>query len=174
MVFPFLRWWKWASDKVTCLLLCSWVTMDFRCGWLWVHALILNHSLNKLLEGSYASLPGGLTLPAQILFCGLHCTSCLSGEHWYLRSSTHPCKLNYLKWSPEPFISHHTQGTPLKTSWVPSPSSSSRPTCSLSLSVPGISSSKPDLTNSTEYGEELAGLHLYVTEKLPKSTCIGE
>ncbi|KAM5307423.1 zinc finger protein 18 isoform 2-T7 [Glossophaga mutica] len=38
----------------------------------------------------------------------------------------------------------------------------------------GICNSKPDLTNSTEYGEELAGLHLYVSEKLPKPTCIGD
>ncbi|XP_053528655.1 zinc finger protein 18 isoform X5 [Artibeus jamaicensis] len=38
----------------------------------------------------------------------------------------------------------------------------------------GISNSKPDLTNSTEYGEEMAGLHLYVSEKLPKPTCMGD
>ncbi|XP_036884199.1 zinc finger protein 18 isoform X3 [Sturnira hondurensis] len=38
----------------------------------------------------------------------------------------------------------------------------------------GISSSKPDPTNSTEYREELAGLHLYVSEKLPKPTGMGD
>ena len=38
----------------------------------------------------------------------------------------------------------------------------------------GISNSKSDLTNSAEYGEELAGLHLYVTQKIPRPTCIGD
>ncbi|XP_006761752.1 PREDICTED: zinc finger protein 18 isoform X2 [Myotis davidii] len=37
----------------------------------------------------------------------------------------------------------------------------------------GISNSKPDLTNSTECGEELAGLHLHVSEKIPRPTCRG-
>ncbi|KAF3813586.1 hypothetical protein GH733_018739 [Mirounga leonina] len=44
----------------------------------------------------------------------------------------------------------------------------------LSLCVPGISSSKSDLTNSAEYGEELVGLHLPVGEKIPRPTCIGD
>ncbi|XP_062965630.1 zinc finger protein 18 isoform X2 [Cynocephalus volans] len=38
----------------------------------------------------------------------------------------------------------------------------------------GISNSKPDLINSTEYGEELVGLHLHVNEKIPRPTCIGD
>ncbi|CAK7318393.1 zinc finger protein 18 [Vulpes vulpes] len=38
----------------------------------------------------------------------------------------------------------------------------------------GISSSKSDLTNSAEYGEELAGLHLHVSEKIPRPTLIGD
>ncbi|XP_014446387.1 zinc finger protein 18 isoform X2 [Tupaia chinensis] len=38
----------------------------------------------------------------------------------------------------------------------------------------GISNSKPNLTNSTEYGEELAGLHLHISEKIPRLTCIGD
>ncbi|KAL2765853.1 zinc finger protein 18 isoform 2 [Daubentonia madagascariensis] len=38
----------------------------------------------------------------------------------------------------------------------------------------GISNSRPDLTNSIEYGEELAGLHLHVNEKLPRPTCIRD
>ncbi|XP_036776603.2 zinc finger protein 18 isoform X1 [Manis pentadactyla] len=38
----------------------------------------------------------------------------------------------------------------------------------------GISSSKPDLTNLTEYGDELAGRHFHVSEKIPRPTCIGE
>nr|KAF6297352.1 zinc finger protein 18 [Myotis myotis] len=38
----------------------------------------------------------------------------------------------------------------------------------------GISNSKPDLTNSTECGEELAGLHLHVSEKIPRPTCRGD
>ncbi|XP_073737835.1 zinc finger protein 18 isoform X3 [Callorhinus ursinus] len=38
----------------------------------------------------------------------------------------------------------------------------------------GISSSKSDLTNSTEYGEELVGLHLPVGERIPRPTCIGD
>ncbi|KAG8521862.1 Zinc finger protein 18 [Galemys pyrenaicus] len=40
--------------------------------------------------------------------------------------------------------------------------------------VPGISNSKPDQTNSTEYGEELAGLHLHVSEKIPRPICLGD
>nr|XP_048304225.1 zinc finger protein 18 isoform X1 [Myodes glareolus] len=39
------------------------------------------------------------------------------------------------------------------------------------VSGAGISNSKPDLTNITEYGEELAGLHLHITEKIPRLTC---
>nr|KAF6305610.1 zinc finger protein 18 [Pipistrellus kuhlii] len=38
----------------------------------------------------------------------------------------------------------------------------------------GISSSKPGLTNSTECGEEPAGLCLHVSEKILKPTCIGD
>ncbi|ELK03883.1 Zinc finger protein 18 [Pteropus alecto] len=38
----------------------------------------------------------------------------------------------------------------------------------------GISSSKPDLTNSADYGEELTELHLHVSEKIPIPTCIGD
>lgn len=37
--------------------------------------------------------------------------------------------------------------------------------------VAGTSNSKPDLTNFAEYGEELAGLPLHVTEKMPRPTC---
>lgn len=37
----------------------------------------------------------------------------------------------------------------------------------------GISSSKPDLSHSTEYGEELAGEHLHAGEKILKPTCLG-
>lgn len=37
----------------------------------------------------------------------------------------------------------------------------------------GISNSKPDLTTSTEYGQELAGLYLHVSEKIPRPTCRG-
>lgn len=39
---------------------------------------------------------------------------------------------------------------------------------------PGISSSKPGLSNSTERGEEPTGLRLHVSEKILKPTCIGE
>ncbi|XP_019510002.1 PREDICTED: zinc finger protein 18 isoform X5 [Hipposideros armiger] len=42
------------------------------------------------------------------------------------------------------------------------------------VSGAGVSNSKPDLTNSTEYGEELAGLHLHVSERIPRPTCIGD
>ncbi|KAL6090810.1 hypothetical protein STEG23_013236 [Scotinomys teguina] len=35
----------------------------------------------------------------------------------------------------------------------------------------GISNSKPDLTNIAEYGEELAGLHLHGSEKIPRLAC---
>ncbi|XP_012632950.2 zinc finger protein 18 isoform X3 [Microcebus murinus] len=42
------------------------------------------------------------------------------------------------------------------------------------VSGAGISTSRPDLTNSAEYGEELAGLHLHVNEKLPRPSCIGD
>ncbi|KAL2765851.1 zinc finger protein 18 isoform 1 [Daubentonia madagascariensis] len=42
------------------------------------------------------------------------------------------------------------------------------------VSGAGISNSRPDLTNSIEYGEELAGLHLHVNEKLPRPTCIRD
>uniref|UniRef100_A0A096P2Y4 Zinc finger protein 18 n=1 Tax=Papio anubis TaxID=9555 RepID=A0A096P2Y4_PAPAN len=42
------------------------------------------------------------------------------------------------------------------------------------VSGAGISHSKPDLTNSIEYGEELAGLYLHVNEKVPRPTCIGD
>ncbi|CAD7685747.1 unnamed protein product [Nyctereutes procyonoides] len=38
----------------------------------------------------------------------------------------------------------------------------------------GISNSKSDLTNSAEYGKELAGLHLYVSQKIPRPICIGD
>ncbi|KAK2497013.1 hypothetical protein MC885_008481 [Smutsia gigantea] len=38
----------------------------------------------------------------------------------------------------------------------------------------GISSSKPDPTNLTEYADELAGRHFHVSEKIPRPTCIGE
>ncbi|XP_051680438.1 zinc finger protein 18 isoform X2 [Oryctolagus cuniculus] len=41
------------------------------------------------------------------------------------------------------------------------------------VSGAGTSSSKPDLTNSAEYGEELAGLHLHVSEKIPRPACVG-
>lgn len=39
---------------------------------------------------------------------------------------------------------------------------------------PGISNSKPGLSNSTERGEEPAGLRLHVSEKILRPTCIGE
>ncbi|XP_031996006.1 zinc finger protein 18 isoform X1 [Hylobates moloch] len=42
------------------------------------------------------------------------------------------------------------------------------------VSGAGISHSKSDLTNSIEYGEELAGLYLHVNEKIPRPTCIGD
>ncbi|XP_027809864.1 zinc finger protein 18 [Marmota flaviventris] len=38
----------------------------------------------------------------------------------------------------------------------------------------GISNTKPDLTNSTVYGEELTGLQLHVSEKIPRLTCVGD
>ncbi|XP_063098495.1 zinc finger protein 18 isoform X4 [Cavia porcellus] len=38
----------------------------------------------------------------------------------------------------------------------------------------GISNSKPSLTNSAEYGEEPAGLHLHVSEKIPRLSCVGD
>ncbi|EPY83621.1 zinc finger protein 18 isoform 8 [Camelus ferus] len=38
----------------------------------------------------------------------------------------------------------------------------------------GISSSEPDLTPPTAYGEELAGPHLRVGEKIPRPTCTGD
>ncbi|XP_077022130.1 zinc finger protein 18 [Tamandua tetradactyla] len=38
----------------------------------------------------------------------------------------------------------------------------------------GISNSKPDLSNSVEYGVELAGLHLPASEKTPRPTYIGD
>ncbi|XP_004760202.1 zinc finger protein 18 [Mustela lutreola] len=38
----------------------------------------------------------------------------------------------------------------------------------------GVSNSKSDLTISTEYGEELAGLHLHVSEKIPRTPCTGD
>ncbi|XP_053424281.1 zinc finger protein 18 isoform X1 [Nycticebus coucang] len=41
------------------------------------------------------------------------------------------------------------------------------------VSGAGISNSRADLTNSMEFGEELTGLHLHVSEKLPRPTCIG-
>lgn len=37
--------------------------------------------------------------------------------------------------------------------------------------VAGISSSKPDLTNLAEYGEELVGLHLHAAEKMARAPC---
>lgn len=42
------------------------------------------------------------------------------------------------------------------------------------VSRAGVSNSKPDLANSTEYGEELAGLHVHVSERIPRPTCIGD
>ncbi|XP_055973809.1 zinc finger protein 18 [Sorex fumeus] len=38
----------------------------------------------------------------------------------------------------------------------------------------GISGSKPDQNDSAEYGEELAGLHLHVSEKIVRPPCIGD
>nr|XP_040125396.1 zinc finger protein 18 isoform X2 [Ictidomys tridecemlineatus] len=38
----------------------------------------------------------------------------------------------------------------------------------------GISNTKPDLTNSTVYGQELTGLQLHVSEKIPRLTCVGD
>lgn len=38
----------------------------------------------------------------------------------------------------------------------------------------GISSSKPDQTDAAEYGEELAGLHLHVSEKIARPAFIGD
>lgn len=38
----------------------------------------------------------------------------------------------------------------------------------------GISNSKTNLTNSAEYGEELVGLHLHVSEKIPRLSCVGD
>ncbi|KAM5274418.1 zinc finger protein 18 isoform 2-T2 [Ctenodactylus gundi] len=38
----------------------------------------------------------------------------------------------------------------------------------------GLSNSKPTLTNSTEHGEELVGLHLHVTEKILRHTYAGD
>ncbi|XP_015104937.2 zinc finger protein 18 isoform X1 [Vicugna pacos] len=40
--------------------------------------------------------------------------------------------------------------------------------------VSGISSSEPDLTSPTACGEELAGPHLRVGEKIPRPTCTGD
>ncbi|XP_023561193.1 zinc finger protein 18 [Octodon degus] len=40
--------------------------------------------------------------------------------------------------------------------------------------VAGISNSKPNLTNSSDYREELAGLHLHVSEKIPRLSCVGD
>lgn len=40
--------------------------------------------------------------------------------------------------------------------------------------VAGISSSKPDLTNLAEYGEELVGLHLHSAEKMARPPCKGD
>lgn len=57
-------------------------------------------------------------------------------------------------------------------SLVPSPPLLSRPTDL--LSVPGISSARPDLTDPAGYGVELAGPHLQASEKIPRPTCIGE
>ncbi|XP_040856966.1 zinc finger protein 18 isoform X1 [Ochotona curzoniae] len=37
----------------------------------------------------------------------------------------------------------------------------------------GSCSSKPDLTNSAEYGEELTGLRLHGAEKMPRPPCLG-
>ncbi|XP_003996264.3 zinc finger protein 18 [Felis catus] len=38
----------------------------------------------------------------------------------------------------------------------------------------GISSSKPDPTGPTEYGEEPAGRHPHLSEKIPRPTCLGD
>nr|BAG54597.1 unnamed protein product [Homo sapiens] len=42
------------------------------------------------------------------------------------------------------------------------------------VSGAGISHPKSDLTNSIEFGEELAGIYLHVNEKIPRPTCIGD
>ncbi|XP_073902945.1 zinc finger protein 18 isoform X2 [Castor canadensis] len=38
----------------------------------------------------------------------------------------------------------------------------------------GVSNSKPDLSNSTEFGEELAGLHTHINEKIPRLPRAGD
>ncbi|XP_008853922.1 zinc finger protein 18 isoform X2 [Nannospalax galili] len=38
----------------------------------------------------------------------------------------------------------------------------------------GISNSKSDLIHPLEYGEELAGLHLHISEKIPRLACVGD
>ncbi|EHB03433.1 Zinc finger protein 18 [Heterocephalus glaber] len=42
------------------------------------------------------------------------------------------------------------------------------------VSGAGISNSKPNLTNSAECGEDPAGLHLHVGEKIPRLSCVGD
>ncbi|MXQ89425.1 hypothetical protein E5288_WYG000862 [Bos mutus] len=66
----------------------------------------------------------------------------------------------------------HTASQVSGHSLVPSPPRSSRPTDL--LSVPGISSARPDLTDPAGYGVELAGPHLQANEKIPRPTCIGD
>lgn len=121
---------------------------------------------------SRTSLPGGLTLPPRAFFL------------WLLPSSSPPRGAGVFKvplWSLQDGLlsgvqsllsSLHSWPSLSSTAWSPVLPCSSRPT--EPLSVPGISSARPDLTDPAGYGTELAGPHLHASEKIPRPTCIGE